>query len=82
MCGEMAGEPGFGLLLLGLGLDEFSMSPLIVPEMKYIIRNVAYKDAKEVAEEALRLSAIEEVEEFINKKLDEIAPTIRKLIKR
>ena len=38
MCGEMAGEPEFALLLLGFGLDEFSMSPVVIPEIKRIIR--------------------------------------------
>lgn len=82
MCGEMAGEPGFALLLLGLDLDEFSMSPVIVPEMKYIIRNVTFKDAKEVALKALTLPTGEEVEEFTNKRLNELVPALRKLRKK
>jgi len=79
MCGEMAGEAGFGLILLGLGLDEFSMSPVAIPEMKYMIRNVRFKDAKEVAEEALDLSTGEEVEDFVNRRLDELVPKLKKL---
>ncbi len=79
MCGEMAGEPGFAMLLLGLGLDEFSMSPVVIPEMKYIIRNVRFKDAKKIAKEALTLTTGEEVEEFANKKLDELVPVLKKM---
>ncbi len=79
MCGEMAGEPGFGLILLGLGLDEFSMSPVVIPEMKYIIRNVNFKDAKEVAEKALTLPTSDDVEGFINKRLDELVPKLKKI---
>jgi len=79
MCGEMAGEPAFGLLLLGLGLDEFSMSAAAIPEMKYIIRNLKFKDAQAVAEKALTLPTGEEVEEFSNKKLDEFIPALKKM---
>lgn len=79
MCGEMAGEPGFGLILLGLGLDEFSMSSVAIPEMKYIIRNVNFKDAKEVAEKALSLPTGEEIEDFVNKRLDELIPGLKKM---
>jgi len=56
MCGEMAGEPSLALILLGLGLDEFSMPPLLIPEVKYIIRSVTLKQAKTIALEALKLS--------------------------
>ena len=79
MCGEMAGEPGFALLLLGLGLDEFSMSPVVIPELKYIIRNVKFKDAKEFAKKALTLTTVEEVEKFTNGKLDELVPALKKM---
>ncbi|MFA5410416.1 MAG: phosphoenolpyruvate--protein phosphotransferase [Candidatus Omnitrophota bacterium] len=72
MCGEMAGEPSLVLLLLGLGLDEFSIPPLLIPEVKYIIRSVTLKQAKSLALEALKLSTGKEVEEFSRVKLKEI----------
>lgn len=78
MCGEMAGEPALAVLLLGLGLDEFSMSPVAIPEMKYIIRNVRLRDAKEIAEKALTLPTGKEVEEFANKCLHELVPELKK----
>ncbi|MDP2921193.1 MAG: phosphoenolpyruvate--protein phosphotransferase [Candidatus Omnitrophota bacterium] len=82
MCGEMAAEPGFVLILLGLGLDEFSMSPVVVPEVKYVISNVSFEDARKVAEEALKLSTGEEVETFTNKRLDELIPWLKKTKKK
>ncbi len=72
MCGEMAGEPAFVLMLLGLGLDEFSMPPFVIPEIKYIIRSVTSKQAEEIAAEALRLATGREVEEYIQGRLREI----------
>jgi len=72
MCGEMAGEPAFVLILLGLGLDEFSMPPLFMPEVKYIIRSVTVKQAKGIALEALKLSTGREVEEYSQSKMREI----------
>jgi phosphotransferase system enzyme I (PtsI) len=72
MCGEMAGEPNFALLLLGLGLDEFSMPPQVIPEIKYLLRSVTLKHAQAVASEALSLSTGIEVEDFTRLKLREI----------
>jgi phosphotransferase system enzyme I (PtsI) len=64
MCGEMAGEPSFALILLGLGLDEFSMPPQVIPELKFIIRAVTLKQAQHIAQEALKLPTGKEVDEF------------------
>jgi len=76
LCGEMAGEPISALLLLGLGLDGFSMSPLNILQIKKLIRSVSYKDARDIVEKALGLSTGQEVEEFVRGKLQELAPHI------
>lgn len=76
MCGEMAGEPALALILLGLGLDEFSTSPILLPEIKKIIRASRRKDAKKMAEKALTFSTGAEVEEFARRKLKEILPEL------
>nr|WP_320026677.1 phosphoenolpyruvate--protein phosphotransferase [uncultured Acetobacterium sp.] len=65
MCGEMAGDPAAAVLLLGLGLYEFSMSALAIPQIKKIIRSVRYEDAKVIAETALNLETGEEIMDFI-----------------
>jgi phosphotransferase system enzyme I (PtsI) len=72
MCGEMAGEPALVLILLGLGLDEFSIPPLAIPEVKYIIRSITLEAAQNIAKEVLKLSTGREVEEFSRMKLREI----------
>jgi phosphotransferase system enzyme I (PtsI) len=71
MCGEMASQPNMIPILLGLGLDEFSMPPQVISEIKYIIRSVKLKQAQEIASEALKLSTGSEVEEFAQSKLRE-----------
>ncbi len=72
MCGEMAGEPNMALMLLGLGLDEFSMPPQMIPEVKYIIRSTTVKQAEKVAQEVLKLPTGREVEVFTQEKLRRI----------
>ncbi len=72
MCGEMAGEQAFVLILLGLGLDEFSMPPFVIPEVKYIIRSVTLKQAQEISNQALLLDTGKQVEEFCQEKLKKI----------
>ncbi len=72
MCGEMAGDAAMALILLGLGLDEFSMPSIVIPQIKYMIRCVTIQEAKKIAQEVLRLSTGKEVEQFSQNKLKEI----------
>jgi len=53
MCGEMAGDPGMAVLLLGLGLDELSMAASSIPQVKNIIRGVKHSDCRKLTEELL-----------------------------
>ncbi|WP_312538444.1 phosphoenolpyruvate-protein phosphotransferase PtsI, partial [Pluralibacter gergoviae] len=61
MCGELAGDERATLLLLGMGLDEFSMSAISIPRIKKIIRNTNFKDAKVLAEQALAQPTTDEL---------------------
>ncbi|HEY5537361.1 MAG TPA: phosphoenolpyruvate--protein phosphotransferase [Acetobacterium sp.] len=65
MCGEMAGDPIAAVILLGLGLYEFSMSALSIPQIKKIIRSIRYEDARVIAEEALNLETGEAVVDHV-----------------
>ncbi|MFH1691431.1 MAG: phosphoenolpyruvate--protein phosphotransferase [Candidatus Omnitrophota bacterium] len=76
MCGEMSGEPALAILLLGLGLDEFSMPSASILEIKNVIRSVSFEQAKEIAKEALSLITGAEVEQFLKAKLKMILPAI------
>ena len=76
LCGEMSSEPALALILLGLNLDELSMSPLNIPQIKKLIRSVKLTDAQKLAEEVLKLSTGDEVEEFSRMRLQELAPHI------
>ncbi|CAL4318386.1 Phosphoenolpyruvate-protein phosphotransferase [Buchnera aphidicola (Eriosoma lanigerum)] len=61
MCGELAGDPNATVILLGMGLDEFSMSPSSIPIVKKIIRSITYKTAVKLANKVLSLSTSEEI---------------------
>ncbi|QCI15761.1 phosphoenolpyruvate-protein phosphotransferase PtsI [Buchnera aphidicola] len=61
MCGELAGDERATILLLGMGLDEFSMSSISIPKIKQIIRNVCFSDAEKLAQKALTLKTTKEV---------------------
>lgn len=72
MCGELAGDERATLLLLGMGLDEFSMSAISIPRIKKIIRNTNFKDVQALADEALKQSTAQElmmlIDNFIREK--------------
>jgi phosphoenolpyruvate-protein phosphotransferase (PTS system enzyme I) len=64
------------LILLGLGLDEFSTSPIAIPEIKRIIRSVTLRQAKEIAQESMLLSTGKDVEKYAKSRLKEIVPDL------
>ena len=65
MCGEMAGEPFYSLILLGLGIDELSMTPLAIPRMKNIIRAATLKESKNLLDTVMSFSMVKEIEEYV-----------------
>ncbi|MDI9220127.1 phosphoenolpyruvate-protein phosphotransferase PtsI [Pantoea sp. EA-12] len=71
MCGELAGDERATLLLLGMGLDEFSMSAISIPSIKKIIRNTNFEDAKALAEQALAQPTAEDLMNLVNKFIKE-----------
>jgi phosphotransferase system enzyme I (PtsI) len=66
MCGEMAGDPTLTELLVGLGLDELSMSAVTVPAVKERVREVDSAEARDLADEALACETRAEVRELLN----------------
>ena len=76
LCGEMAGQPKAFILLLGMGLRSFSMSPAFVPSMKEIASNVTLPMAQEILNHALRLKTTARIKLFMREKLKQIAPNL------
>jgi phosphotransferase system enzyme I (PtsI) len=74
MCGEMAGDPLYTVLLVGLGLREFSVTPPLVPEMKKIIRSVRQDRARKLAEELQTCVVSDMVISRLRKELEDILP--------
>lgn len=66
LCGEMAGEPMFALVLLGLGIDEMSMNSTAIPVVKSVLRGAKLSAARELAEQALSLPTAAEVEALVH----------------
>lgn len=65
MCGEFASDPRAIPLLVGMGLDELSMSPADIPQSKAVIRGLNYQEMNQAADEILRCSTIEQVMEAL-----------------
>ncbi len=74
MCGEMAGDPLATILLLGLGLDEFSVVPNMLPEIKKIIRSVKYSEAQKIAKQVLMLKTEDEIKDLLKSNMQKKFP--------
>jgi len=69
MCGEMASDPLHGMLLVGLGFDELSMTPGSIPLLKRIIRSVTYGQAAEVGQRVFACPTAKEVERLLRQEM-------------
>ena len=67
MCGEMAGDPMATMILLGLGLDEFSMSATAIPMIKAVLRSVTVDECRHMAAKALTLGSAKEIAAYVTR---------------
>ncbi len=65
MCGEMAGDPAYALVLLALGLDTLSMNPADIPPVKRVLRSANLADAKDLLTEAMSFTSVDEIEGYV-----------------
>jgi len=76
VCGEMGGDPLATVLLLGLGIDELSVIPPVLPEIKKIIRSIKYKDARRVADKVLGMTREHDIREYLSSIIKNKVPEI------
>jgi phosphotransferase system enzyme I (PtsI) len=62
ICGEMAAEPAYSLVLLGLGLDEFSMNPVAIPKVKKVLRMSRFEETQDLVEQVFQFPTASEIE--------------------
>jgi phosphotransferase system enzyme I (PtsI) len=74
MCGEMAGEPFYIPILLGLGIDELSMNVMALPRVKRILRSLHYKESKSTTDDVFKLSTAQEIEKLLKKTANKTFP--------
>ncbi len=74
ICGEMAADPLYTLIFLGLGLDELSMHPIAIPRVKKVLRRSTRTEGEGLLKEVLQFSTAKETEYFIRKEMAERFP--------
>ncbi|MGD9125791.1 MAG: phosphoenolpyruvate--protein phosphotransferase [Planctomycetia bacterium] len=74
LCGQMSGGPAYTMLLLGLGLRNFSVTPSMIPEIKKICRSVTIEQCEAVAERVMEMENAQNIENFIRGELRRVAP--------
>ena len=72
LCGEMAGELLAIPILLGLGLDEFSMNPPAIPYAKLLIRSISMEKARQVASDALNQTSSDAIRTLVQEQVPEV----------
>jgi phosphotransferase system enzyme I (PtsI) len=72
LCGEIAGNPLYFILLLGLGLSELSMNPVSIPKVKKLTRSITFRQAAEILDHALNCKTAGEVEHLVKKEASKI----------
>ena len=77
LCGEVAGDPFYTLLLLGMGIRELSMNVGSAPLLKKIIRSVSMKDAEVILDKVMELTTAKDVRRCIEETLCSLIPEIK-----
>ena len=79
VCGEMAGTPKAFVLLLGMGLRRFSMSPAFIPSIKQLASQISVHDAQQILQSVMKLKTTSQVKKFMARQIEQIAPNLAML---
>jgi len=74
LCGEMASQPEYAIMLLGMGLRRFSITPPAIPEIKQIIRCVKIEDCEKVARKVMTFDSDREVLNYLRDQVAKVLP--------
>jgi len=80
ICGEMPGDVRGTLLLLGLGLGEFSAASYLIPSIKKIVRSVTYDETRALARKAVAMATAGEVRELVDRFIREKRPELKEFL--
>ncbi len=76
ICGEMAADPAMCFLLLGMGIDEISVSPAVLPLIKNVIRGLSFKDARRITREIMQYSSPHDIEARAKEQIKGLVPEL------
>ncbi len=79
VCGEMAGRPKAFVLLLGMGLRRFSMSPAFVPSIKQLASQISLAEAEQIVDSVMQFKTVAQVNKFMTRMIEQIAPNLKML---
>jgi phosphotransferase system enzyme I (PtsI) len=74
ICGEMAAEPAYAVVLLGLGLDELSMNPVSIPKVKKVLRMSRFEESRSLVEQLFQFPTASEIDRFVREWMAERFP--------
>lgn len=76
MCGQMSGNSTYTMLLLGMGLRQFSVAPSAIPEIKKVCRSVTIEQCEEVAQRVMMMENARDINSFLKRRLRETVPEL------
>ncbi len=76
VCGEMAGKPKAFILLLGMGLRKFSMSPAFVPSIKQLAQQITVAESKQILAAVMKFKTTAQVSKYMSRQIERIAPKL------
>ncbi|NOY41390.1 MAG: phosphoenolpyruvate--protein phosphotransferase [Planctomycetes bacterium] len=74
MCGQMSGNPMYTMLLIGIGLRSFSITPAAIPEVKRVCRSVSVEQCEGIAKHVRRLESAQQIKTFLKEELTKVFP--------
>ena len=73
LCGEMAGDVLYTILLVGMGIERLSMAPAAIPDVKKLVRSISFEQARAINDAVASMKTSAEIERYLHEQLRDIA---------